>query len=406
MTELPDLHAPRIPLGSGATGWPALTEPESAALRTVLTRGPLPRAEIARALGLSRASLTRVTRNLLDHGLMVEGALEVRGSTGRPSELLGVNSSSRHLLGVKLTGSSAFFAVTDLTGQVVASAEESLHARDVDAVVRQIADYRSAIAEDYPDIVAAGVCIAGDIATIGGRELVIDSAFLGWNEVPLHDVLTQVLRMPVAVQNDVRALTEAEHLFGAGAGSDTFALVTVGTGIGFGFTVHGQVVNGQTGHAGRVDHLAVDGSGPLCGLGHRGCASAYLPSSAIVDALRTPGVDYDDAVTRARAADPAALRAFADAGRALGVIIGTVANMLDPDRIVLTGDGIAVVELAGPHIHDAIAATRVPRGLATPLTVRSFEFTQWARAGAVIGLLSLLRQPSPVRRDAVVSFTD
>jgi predicted NBD/HSP70 family sugar kinase len=370
--------------------WPSLGDAEREAIRVVLTRGPLPRAEIARALGLSRTSLTRVTRNLMDHGLVIEGGMELRGWTGRPSELLHVRADARHLFGVKLTGDTAFAVVTDLSGRIATSYEQPLTARDVGTVVEQIGALHARAAETFSDIAAAGVSIAGDIATIGGRELVIDSAYLGWNEIPLHDLLERRLRIPVRVENDVRALAAAEQLFGAGAGTDPFALITVGVGIGFAFTVNGRVLGGHSGHAGRIDHLSVDPAGPICGLGHRGCASAYLPSSAIVEALRLPGVTYDDVVDLARGGHPGALLAFAQAGRALGVIIGTVANIVDPERIVLTGDGLAVVDFAQRHIDDAIREVRVPRGAVPPVSVQPFEFTQWARASAVTGLLSLL----------------
>lgn len=371
-----------------------LNEAETAALQVILTDGPSPRAEIARAIGMSRASLTRVTRRLLEVGLVTEGAVELRGWTGRPSELLGIRRDAFHLFGVKLTGETAFATVTDLAGDIVWAESAALIARDVASVVDQIAELLAAAASRFADIASVGICIAGDVATVAGRELVIDSAFLGWNEVPLHDILARRLELPVVVQNDVRALTAAEHLFGAGAGAQSFALVTVGAGIGFGFTIHGQVVSGTTGHAGRVDHLPVDLAGPICGLGHRGCASAYLPTNALLDSMGSPRTDYDSAVDRARSGDPSAVRAFHDAGRALGRILGTIGNFLDPDRIVVTGDGLAVVDLAERQIHEAIAEVRVPLGAATPFIARPFEFTQWARAGAINGLLTLLANPS------------
>jgi predicted NBD/HSP70 family sugar kinase len=170
----------------------------------------------------------------------------------------------------------------------------------------------------------------------------------------------------------------------------------VGAGIGFGLVVDGRVVTGHNGRAGQLDHLLVDTTGPTCGLGHHGCASAYLPSACIVQAIATAGeggtdLDYDGAVARARAGDPIALRAFGDAARALGIIIGTVLNGLDPEKIVLTGDGLALMELQGETVMQTIESTRVPSALPVPLDVQPFEFTEWARAGAVLAIRSLLR---------------
>jgi predicted NBD/HSP70 family sugar kinase len=375
---------------STARPWPDLNEAERGAVRDVLIHGPRSRAEIARTLGLSKTSLTRVTRHLVEVGLLTEGSVELRGWTGRPSELMHVGLDSRHFFGVKLTGDALFWVVTDLGARVVESGDELLADRAVDSVLEQIAGVYRGVESRYPTLTAAGLCIAGDISVLAGRQIVLDSPFLGWRDVPVAELLGARLGIPVTVENDVRALTAAELWFGAGAGCESLALITVGAGVGFGFVSSGRLIEGHRGGAGRLDHFPIDPSGPICKLGHRGCASGFLPNRAIVDALRMQGVEYADAVGLAREGYPAAVRAFGDAGHALGILIGTIANMLDPEKIVLTGDGLAVVELARPRLDAAIASVRVPQTAPTPLVVVPFEFEEWARAGAVAGIRSVL----------------
>jgi predicted NBD/HSP70 family sugar kinase len=376
--------------------WPHLTGVERGALRELLIHGPLPRAELARRLQVSRASMTRATRLLVEHSLIAEDEITLRGAMGRPSEMLVVSDDAHHLLGIKLTGDAVFAVVTTLGARLVASIEEPLVSNSVEDTVDQIVRIHARFSETFDDIHAAGVCLAGDLATVDGQQIVVASFFLRWRDVPLAALLSERLGIPVTADNDVRALTAAEHWFGAGAGCDSLALVTVGAGIGFGLVVDGRVVTGHNGRAGQLDHLLVDTSGPTCGLGHHGCASAYLPSACIVQAIAAAGeggtdLDYDGAVARARAGDPIALRAFGDAARALGIIIGTVLNGLDPEKIVLTGDGLALMELQGETVMQTIESTRVPSALPVPLDVQPFEFTEWARAGAVLAIRSLLR---------------
>jgi len=383
--------------GAEMRTWPHLTGVERGALRELLIHGPLPRAELARRLQVSRASMTRATRLLVEHSLIAEDEITLRGAMGRPSEMLVVSEDAHHLLGIKLTGDAVFAVVTTLGARLVASVEEPLVSNSVQDTVDQIARIHARFSETFSDIHAAGVCLAGDLATVDGQQIVIASFFLRWRDVPLAALLSERLGIPVTADNDVRALTAAEHWFGAGAGCESLALVTVGAGIGFGLVVDGRVVTGHNGRAGQLDHLLVDTTGPECGLGHRGCASAYLPSACIVQAISDAdeetddGLDYDAAVSRARAGDPIALRAFDDAARALGIIIGTVVNGLDPQKIVLTGDGLAVMELQGERVVQTIEATRLPSALPVPLDVQPFEFTEWARAGAVLAIRSLLR---------------
>lgn len=377
--------------GSAFDAWPYLTGVERGALRELLIHGALPRAEIARRINVSRASLTRASRVLMEHSLVAEDEIALRGAMGRPSEMLVIREDTHHLLGIKLTGDSVFAVVTDLRARSVAEVEERLVSTSVEDTVDQIAAIHARFARTFGDIRAAGICLAGDLAQIDGRQIVVASYFLRWHDVPLAELLEQRLGIPVTADNDVRALTAAEHWFGAGAGCDSLALVTVGAGIGFGLVVEGRVVTGHNGRAGQLDHLIVDSNGPTCGLGHHGCASAYLPSASIVTAIGVEGLDYPGAVELARAGDPAATRAFDAAARALGLMIGTIINGLDPEKIVLTGDGLAVMDVSGDEVMRAIDATRLPSDLPIPLDVQPFEFTEWARAGAVVAIRRLLR---------------
>jgi predicted NBD/HSP70 family sugar kinase len=377
--------------GSAFDAWPHLTGVERGALRELLIHGALPRAEIARRINVSRASLTRASRILMEHSLVAEDEIALRGAMGRPSEMLVVREDTHHLLGIKLTGDSVFAVVTDLRARSVAEVEERLVSTSVEDTVDQIVRIHERLAQSFGDIRAAGICLAGDLAQIDGRQIVVASFFLRWHDVPLAELLEQRLGIPVTADNDVRALTAAEHWFGAGAGCDSLALVTVGAGIGFGLVIDGRIVTGHNGRAGQLDHLIVDSNGPSCGLGHHGCASAYLPSASIVTAVGVEGLDYPGAVELARAGDPAARRAFHDAARALGLIIGTVINGLDPEKIVLTGDGLAVMDIAGDEVMSTIEAVRLPSDRPIPLDVQPFEFTEWARAGAVVAIRSLLR---------------
>src|SRR3954470_4397690 len=123
-----------------AIEWPALQPTTSAALALVLRHGPLGRAEMARQLGVSRANLTRVTRELLAAGLVAGGTSELRGETGRPSELLRLVPDAYHFAGVKLTADRLYAVVVDLAGTTVAYRDMSLRCRDVDTVLDQLAD--------------------------------------------------------------------------------------------------------------------------------------------------------------------------------------------------------------------------------------------------------------------------
>ena len=366
-----------------APSWPDLPEVARDVLLEVLVHGAMPRAEIATRLRLSRPTLTRVTRTLVLNGLLVEGETQLRSSTGRPSEMLHVSGDSHHFLGVKLTADRLFAAVTDLTATVTATTDQPLRSTDPAEVVAQIAE----VAATFPDLTAIGVTLGGTVH----HGVVAEAEFLRWVGVPLRDAVVRATAVPTAVDNDVQALTSAEHWFGAGAGLDSMVLITVGAGVGCGVIIDGKLVRGSHGRTPRVAHILIDPSGPPCGHGHRGCASSYLMTHVMLRQLDGEPT-YEEAVARALAGDPAAKRVFDDAGYALGVLIGTAANFLDPQKIVLTGDGLPLYEVSEQRVADGVEASYEADPASIDLDVRPFDFSEWARSGAALAIRATLTQ--------------
>ncbi|WP_412169019.1 ROK family protein [Curtobacterium flaccumfaciens pv. flaccumfaciens] len=370
--------------------WPALPDGSRLALREILIHGVLSRAEIARSLGLSRASLTRAMRILVSQRLVVEVGTDVRGATGRPSELLQVSSGQWEFLGIKLTRDRLYAAVTDLGGRVLALHEEAIDDTAAEALAEQITLVLERLRDAHPAICAIGVSLPGDVVVRAGEAVVAASVFLGWHEVPFARMLEERTGIATFTANDVHALTAKEHWFGAGAGRGSMVLVTVGEGLGLGLIANGQVSTGEHGRLGRIGHLPVLGGGPDCGLGHAGCASSYLPSPVIVRNAGHEGKTYDQVVELARDGDEGALAAFEDAGRALGVLLATAVHIADPSAIVLTGDGLPVYDLARATVDESMRAALAPYTEPVTVEVQPFEFSEWARAGAVLAIRRLL----------------
>ncbi|UWD83942.1 ROK family transcriptional regulator [Curtobacterium flaccumfaciens] len=370
--------------------WPALPDGSRLALREILIHGLLSRAEIARSLGLSRASLTRAMRILVSQRLVVEVGTDVRGATGRPSELLQVSSGQWEFLGIKLTRDRLYAAVTDLGGRVLALHEEGIDDTAAESLAEQITAVLGRLRAAHPAICAIGVSLPGDVMVRAGESVVAASVFLGWHEVPFARMLEERTGIATFTANDVHALTAKEHWFGAGAGRGSMVLVTVGEGLGLGLIANGQVSTGEHGRLGRIGHLPVLGGGPDCGLGHAGCASSYLPSPVIVRNAGHEGKTYDQVVELARDGDEAALAAFEDAGRALGVLLATAVHIADPAAIVLTGDGLPVYDLARTTVDESMRAALAPYTEPVTVEVQPFEFSEWARAGAVLAIRRLL----------------
>ncbi|MGM1058975.1 ROK family transcriptional regulator [Saccharothrix sp. Mg75] len=360
-----------------APSWPHLTEAGRGVLLELLVHGTRSRSELADRLRLSRPTLSRVTKSLVTQGLLVEGATELRSTTGRPSEMLHVHGASHRFLGVKLTADRLFAVVTDLTATVVDEVEQPLPGRDPDEVVDAITE----VAARFPGLTGLGV-ILGGVVRAG---VVAQAGFLDWTDVPLGPRLTEVTGVVTAVDNDVQALTAAEHWFGAGAGTTSMVVITIGAGVGTGLVVDGKLVEGAHGLPPRFSHIRVDPDGPHCGYGHRGCASSFLMTHVILRQL-DGSPTYDEAVERVRAGDERAREVFERSGYALGVLIGTAANFLDPQKILLTGEGLPLYELTAPVVRKGIEDTYEDDLALIDLDVRSFDFGEWARSAAALAI--------------------
>jgi predicted NBD/HSP70 family sugar kinase len=357
--------------------WSNLSEIARQILLEVLIHGAMPRAEIATRLGLSRPTLTRVTKALVSDGLLVERGTELRSSMGRPSELLHVRGEAHYFLGVKLTADWLYASLTDLTATVAETADEPLRSNDPHDVVAQLAG----VAARFPQATGLGVTLGGTV--LDG--LVTSCDFLRWTDVPLKTLVTRATGVPTAVDNDVQALTAAVHWFGAGAGLSSLAVITVGAGVGTGLIVDHKLVEGAHGLPPRFGHILVDSNGPPCGCGRRGCVASYLETDMLLRQLKGRPT-YEEALERVRRGDQASRRVFDAAGYALGVLIGTVANAVDPRKVLLTGDGLPLYEVSSGRVHDGIEDTCEDDPGLIDLDVLPFDFGEWARSGAALAI--------------------
>jgi predicted NBD/HSP70 family sugar kinase len=351
----------------------------------VLLHGPLSRSELARRLGLSPGSVTRLTKPLLDAGMLVEAGVQREARIGRPSLPLDVVESSRHFVGVKLTGQDAHAVLVTLRANVVASRRITLSNHEPQNVVSTVASLVRSVSAGAPHVSALGVTLGGEVSPSD----VIHAPFLDWDDLPLAAMLGEATGLPTVVENDVTALTEAEHWFGAGRGCDRFAILTIGAGVGYGLVVHDQLVSNADSGVGLVGHWQLDPLGPLCDLGHRGCAAQMLTIGGITAStsvgLRRE-VAYDECLDLAMAGNPVAQRVVSDSGRALGRLVAAVANLTMPDKVIITGDGVRLAHVASTELAAGIAEHRHPRARPVPVEVDTFDFAEWARGAAVVAI--------------------
>ncbi|WP_198676375.1 ROK family transcriptional regulator [Kribbella monticola] len=370
--------------------WRPLSGPSHQVALEILLDGPLSRAELSRRVSLSPGSLTRITKPMVESGLLVEvsaGPTDPR--VGRPSQPLDIIPESHHFAGIKLTADAAVGVLTTLRAEVIASAERPLTDHAPESVAAVIADLASSLTNELEapgGLTGIGVTLGGRVA---GRAEVRWAPFLDWTDVSLGQLLATHTDVPVVVANDVLALTEATHWFGAGRGVTRFCLLTIGAGIGYGLVVHDKVVDNADASLGLIGHIPLLPDGPLCDRGHRGCAMVLLSSSAITGQVSTAlgrPVEYDECLELAANGDPVAKRVVGTAGQALGRLIALAANFTLPERVILGGEGIRLATLAEAEVLEGLHSGRDPLAVDPPLVQLPPDFTEWARGAAVTAI--------------------
>lgn len=355
----------------------------------------LSRADVARVSGLSPSTVTAITASLLEDGYLLEDdptptGAPAKGPIGRPATTLRVRPSAGHAIGIKVSKDNLTAAVTDLTAALLGMATVPRGSSNDAGAVGDL--FESAVGEalraagvSRDRLVGIGVGVPGIVDPATRR--VADSPLLEWAHLDLVALLQQRLGLPVLLDNDVNTLTVAQQLFGAGRGLPHFLVVTIGRGIGMGVVVNGVVHRGSRGGAGEIGHVQAVPNGPDCWCGRRGCLEAVASEPALVrEILASTG----------RLVQPAEIAAFADrdadvadilarAGRHVGRAVAAITTVLDPQRVVVSGEGVRLGDhyLAGMR---AELSEREQKEVPTEVVIEPWGDEAWARGAATLVL--------------------
>jgi len=265
-------------------------------------------------------------------------------------------------VGIDLGGTQLRVAVADDRGRIGTVVREPTEAaRGRDHVIRRIvAAVASALEENRTParrVGALGIGLPGPVDPAAG--LVISPANLpGFRNVPLNRILTRATGIPSFLHHDAHIAALGEHRRGAARGVSELIYVTVSTGIGAGMLLRGELYAGAHGIGGEVGHIVVQRNGPRCRCGNYGCVEAIASGTGIANAARTAAAEdvnsllhgvaeptAADVVKAARAGDELARQILETAGVYLGIALGTLVNLFNPEVIVLGGSVIKAGQL-------------------------------------------------------------
>ncbi|MDR0945434.1 MAG: ROK family protein, partial [Bifidobacteriaceae bacterium] len=306
---------------------------------------PLSRAEVAQLAHMTRSTASALVDQLVAGGFLAECEVARSGRAGRPA--IPVRPAAGTWAGLGLEVGVDYLAVRgiDLSGDVLA---ESCHhvdvaARGPESVLTELATLATTVWEELNRQGARTVGVAVGLPGLVDRPLgpLRVAPNLGWRGVDVVGLLRDRLALPVlALDNEATFATRAETGVGPGGVSHrSFVYVSGGIGIGAGIVMDGQPLRGSHGWAGEIGHTAIEPDGPVCRCGARGCLEVFAGRGAIVEAAGLgPGLGVGPLLTAYQSGSQAATTALRRAGRALGVALADVVNLLDLQEIVLGGE--------------------------------------------------------------------
>jgi len=322
-------------------------------LHGLLSAGTSTRNELARTTGLSVATVATIIQELRGEDLVVDAGSSALGA-GRPTTMLRVNGDRGRILGIDVAETYVRAIVFDASLEEVASVEvpmdESLPSASsvTESIVRAVETALRETAIDRERVLGAGIALPGLISA----EESADAVAPRWaaRNVEVLRQLRERIGLPLVVENPLKAIATAELWFGRGRTASSMVIANLGTGVGAGIVLEGKILRGATHSAGEWGHAVLVLDGRSCRCGRRGCVEAYVGAPGIQATLREIAPDHALAVVpqrefidglasahRRTGGDPVVDEVLTRTAHYLGVALGDLAAIIDPEVLMLTG---------------------------------------------------------------------
>jgi glucokinase-like ROK family protein len=357
---------------------------ELLAIHTILDliriEGPITRSYICEQSGYSRSTVSLNCDKLLDSGLIVEEGIMSGNGKGKRTKLK-INGDAGLIIGIELGATSCEIGLCDLSAKILDFNSSPVDiSLGPDPILAQIY-HRIGEMLSPPGISKMkllGICMGLPSAVDYQRGTAIYPAFMpGWHQYPIREILQTRYRCPVFIDNEVNTMALGEYSLGMERKYKNLLFVKAGTGIGAGIIVNGGIYRGQTGFAGNIGHLQMEGHPDICQCGKKGCLEAIASGTAIANRAKqliaggrsellreacekTGEITAKEVKYAADHGDAACSQIIREAGTILGELIGKIVVFFDPSIVIigggLTGFGPSYLSF----IRDGVLSQSIP----------------------------------------------
>lgn len=337
--------------------------------------GPISRSEIAKQLGINKASISTTVRELINRDIVIEvGQRTGNQEVGHPSIDVMINPDAGRIVGVNLESDRVKAVVTDVAPKILWRKEiifkKSIHLDEILITTKKIIDEACKYARSYTlPVLGLGLSLPGLVDIEKNRLL---AAFeLNWFDYDLDQLMVGNEDIPFYVGNEGRMSAMGESYFGYLRKSDLTLYIHWGLETSGGIIVNEDVLPGNLGLAGEVGHLSVVPDGELCTCGHRGCWNAYINLNAIFKRIEKLANAQESAtiyerlslekfIYLAKSGDPIINKALEETAKWLGIGISNYINFLNPEYVIMGGPLSVLFDQVFPVISSEIEQRTLP----------------------------------------------
>ncbi len=355
----------------------------SAVLTHLRQNAPISRAALAEMTGLNRATITRLVRELIEHGFVRETGFQSM-SAGRPSILLQLNPEAGCIIGAEIEVKFGSVILTDLAAHVIWREEVDFGDHDepetvLNSIAQLVRKAFSKAEEKKRHILGLGISLPGLVDVSSG--VLLFAPNMRWSEVPVKEWLEKEFDIPIYVDNKANMAALAESYFGSARDSEYVLYINITAGVGSGIVLNQRIMAGVSGLAGEVGHMTINPDGPKCNCGSYGCWETYVSALAVFRRVRECILQGEESqlsevvrdgferitiplmVEAARNGDRVALESLEKTGYYLGVGLANLINTFNPQKVVLGGYVTQAYEFLLPVIQKTVQerALRWPR---------------------------------------------
>lgn len=380
-------------------------------LKSIRHNGPVARVDLPSLTGLSTGLVSKLVTGLIDRGLVQEKR-EDEATKGRPRTYLSIAENGAIVMGAGITGDGMVTTVfVDLAGRELCSSRVPLiHPQTLDELVVNLADSLGRAITDSPfehaEVHRIGLALPAIIDTDRGIVHYVSS--LEGGPTNFRKLLSDLMKIPVTIENEMMCLARAEHWFGRAQDLDTFAVLDIGYSLGSARYWQGIPVSGANGFGPEIGHVKIDTSSAArrCYCGSKGCATMYtamygiLSSAGMLEGkhfsdIETLSERLDVFLDRARRGEPKAASAMNAASSMLGLVVANYINLCDPRDILVLLPNDLFRQMIEPAFNEALFANTMPGMYSSTRLRLDISSTDWRRKGtAALALEQLYLGPS------------